>query len=99
VTEKMYSVVFIVEPSAIVIDEIEIEVFPVPVSGILTIRSDEFKLKNLHLFNHQGRLIKTERIGNPSSHESDLTSLPEGIYLLRMETDKGSVIRKVIIQR
>ena len=71
---------------------IEAEIFPNPSNGNFTILCE--CLKQVSVYSVDGRLVKSfETIGT----ECHIEGLERGVYLVRMETEKGIVSRKVIV--
>ncbi len=73
-----------------------VSIYPNPVKDKLTISSED-KIKSMELFDINGSLIRTVLINdNTSTH--NLHSLNSGIYVLRIQTDKGTIVQKIIKQ-
>ena len=70
---------------------IEAEVFPNPSSGSFTIVCEG--LKRVSVYSVDGRLVKAFEVNET---ECRIEGLVRGVYLVRMETVKGIVIRKLV---
>ncbi len=70
---------------------IDAEVFPNPSSGSFTIVCEG--MKKVSAYSVDGRLVKTFEANET---ECRIEGLERGVYLVRMETVKGIVIRKVV---
>ena len=70
---------------------IEAEVFPNPSSGSFTIVCEG--LKRVSVYSVDGRLVKAFEVNKT---ECRIEGLERGVYLVRMETEKGIVNRKVV---
>ncbi len=70
---------------------IEAEIFPNPSSRSFTIVCEG--VKRVSVYSVDGRLVKTFEV---NEIECRIEGLERGIYLVRMETEKGIVIRKVV---
>ena len=70
---------------------IEAEIFPNPSIGSFTIVCEG--LKRVSVYSVEGRLVKTFEV---NGMECCIEGLERGVYLVRMETVKGIVIRKVV---
>ena len=68
--------------------------YPTPVKENLTIESSG-SIKNLELFDFQGRLIKRIEI-NAGLYNLDMSSFSQGIYLIRVYTSAGNFMQKII---
>ncbi len=76
--------------------------FPNPASSFLRLSFGQPRdgLLQLDWFALNGQLLRTDRVETATQTiELPLSALPEGVYVLRMSTDKESVIRRVLIQR
>ena len=76
----------------------KIEVFPVPASDFIQIRS-YLKINRIEFFSLQGQLITLPIKTTEDNHhfkQIDLKFLPSGTYLLKIQTDKRLIVRKII---
>ena len=71
---------------------IEAEIFPNPSNGNFTILCEG--LKQVSVYSVDGRLVKAIETNGT---ECRIEGLKQGVYLVRMETEKGIVSRKVIV--
>lgn len=85
---------FDVTSSTALIAEDRIQVYPNPATNVLNIESSSKKINNYQLFNVAGQLVR-EGIYNRSIEVGDLDN---GLYVLRLETNKGVVHQKVMIE-
>ena len=69
-----------------------INVSPNPTSGIVNINSN-FNIKKVELYDVQGRVLETH-IGETKT--IDISEKANGIYFLKITTEKGSKVEKVI---
>ncbi len=92
-----------------VITSIDIEsnifrIFPNPSTGLFTIEGND--IQNIEIIDMTGKIIckqiaKSEAKNQTltqQSHFVDLSNKPKGIYFLKIETTKGSFMKKVIVQ-
>jgi len=76
-----------------------IEVYPNPTSGELHVTSDALHVTGVEVFDLIGRKQKAEsRKGEEEKGEMviDISGLPVGVYLLKINTDAGEVVKKVV---
>jgi hypothetical protein len=75
----------------------EVEIFPNPTSGILTISFGENQSHKsiVEIFGIDGKLMDSKIIGNKSSETIDLSANPNGIYLFKI-TDNNLVINRKV---
>jgi hypothetical protein len=80
-----------------IINKNDILIFPNPTTGKFEVNIEKSEVKSLEIYNIQGQIVKTI-INNQSktTNEIDISALPDGIYLLKIQSDKKSVIRKII---
>ncbi len=71
-----------------------IKVYPNPSATIVTITADS-TLQTIQLFDVQGRLLETGII-NDISATVDLSARAAGMYFVKVTTDKGSKVEKVV---
>lgn len=61
-----------------------------PVKNTLVIRASE-KIQKVEIYATTGQLVKTF-----AGNQADVSSLPKGIYILKIETDKGTQTTKIV---
>lgn len=70
------------------LNENEVSVFPNPTNGKLTIKINSGEsVKKVRIYDIQGKLV---------AEKADLSHLPNGTYMLKIETSKGIYTRKII---
>ncbi|MDB9755202.1 T9SS type A sorting domain-containing protein [Winogradskyella sp.] len=75
------------------IDEHSVAMYPNPVTDILTIDSNAM-LQHICVYSINGaKVFTTEKVNN---NTIDLSALTSGMYILKIETNKGSVFKKLI---
>ncbi|MDO9510171.1 MAG: C25 family cysteine peptidase [Bacteroidales bacterium] len=79
---------------------LEVSIFPNPSDGNVTIRyrTEGVKAQRLSVYNLTGNLINSENLQNAQQDFIRLSNLPSGIYLIKIETNKGTVTRKLIVK-
>ena len=71
---------------------IEADIFPNPSSGSFTIHCEG--LKRVSVYSVDGRLVKAFEVNGA---QCSIEDLEQGVYLVRMETERGIVNRKVVV--
>lgn len=66
-------------------------VYPNPVQEFLTIEGIE-KIENIAVYSMSGELIALEK----NTNQIDFSTHPNGVYFVKIETEKGSVFQKVL---
>ncbi|MFH2142596.1 MAG: T9SS type A sorting domain-containing protein [Bacteroidota bacterium] len=78
------------------------KIYPNPTTGVITINNEKLEIKNVSVFDIYGKEIfidkvKSQKSNNKSQkYELDLSSLPKGIYLIKLTTVEGVMVEKVI---
>jgi len=73
----------------------EIEIYPVPVSGSFTIKSDKL-IKSIRIFDVSGNLISEERL-NKNIFYVDASQWSSNFLFIEIETTTGKVFRTIIV--
>jgi hypothetical protein len=71
-------------------------IYPNPATDVLNITGDS-KMENIRLVNLAGQTIYESNV-NANEFRIETGSIPSGLYLLNITTEKGSVTRKVSIR-
>ncbi|MFT7613493.1 MAG: hypothetical protein ACI9J3_002467 [Parvicellaceae bacterium] len=81
------------------INEIEINlvVFPNPVTNMLSVNSDQ-PIQQYSLFDYAGKLLIEKQVNNKKELVIDLTTYSDGIYQLEIISNDSRVLRKLIKQ-
>lgn len=76
-----------------------VNIYPIPAEDYIDIKAQNQILKNIELYNLDGKLIFSHKNTlHTSNYRMDLSSVSKGIYLLKTQTDKGIQSRKIIIK-
>ncbi|WP_291084167.1 leucine-rich repeat domain-containing protein [Flavobacterium sp. BFFFF1] len=71
-----------------------IKIYPNPTNSIVNIISD-FSIRSIELFDVQGRILETI-LATKTISTMDISSHANGIYFLKIKTDKGTKVQKLI---
>jgi len=74
-------------------DNNNIKIFPNPTSNIININTDNIEIKKILIYSVNGRLIKESKI---LSGSINLNNLSSGMYHLKLISDEGVIIKKLI---
>jgi hypothetical protein len=69
-------------------------IFPNPVQDQLNI-SSQFPIVDFEVLDMQGRVMMTENVGGFQDSIS-MASLPSGMYMLRLNTTQGFVVKRFV---
>jgi hypothetical protein len=73
-------------------------VFPNPSNDVFNVQMNKFKNMQMKVYNISGECIY-QQIGKSTNLQIDLSSQPNGIYFLQMQTEQGISTQKLIIQK
>jgi hypothetical protein len=74
-----------------------VRLFPNPTTGELQVTSYELQVTSIEIFDVYGRQLSSHHLITPSSHHKiNISELQAGIYFVRITTEKGVVIKKVV---
>lgn len=79
-----------------------ISVYPNPAIDVVTIDLSNFngELKEVHIFNIQGQKITSTTVNSQSKRFTlPIGNFAQGVYLLQLTTDRGLLIKKLIISK
>lgn len=71
----------------------QVNIYPSPTSGIFSIEAEN--IEKIEITNIMGQLIKQIKV-NSNKNTIDLSSQPNGIYFIKVVTDKGSAREKIV---
>lgn len=74
-----------------------VSVFPNPSNGKFEVKSENCELREVEVYNVCGEKLYTEQITHPKFITLNL-NLPRGIYFLKVISDKGIAVKKMMIQ-
>ena len=70
-----------------------VAIYPNPVHDKLYINSDRLKIRSLALYTPSGIKVKSQ---NKNTKELNLSELSKGVYILKIDTDKGVITKKIL---
>ena len=73
----------------------DMRIFPNPNNGQFSIHSSQSTIYRIRLYDVYGKLLKTVNV-NANMAEVDVHELCAGVYVLRVETDSGAVVKRVV---
>jgi len=80
-----------------VLEDNTLSVFPNPASQFMYVESEVNKINGFELFNLQGQLIQQATYDNDSIIKFEFEDGLTGVYMLKIHTQNGILIRKIII--
>ena len=90
-----------IEPDGIAeqpVTSYELQVYPNPTTGELRVTSYELQVTSIEIFDVYGKKEKGEGRREKGEGEMvlDISHLPAGFYFVRIQTDTGTVTKKVV---
>ncbi len=70
--------------------------YPNPTTNLVNIQS-EFTIKSITVYNIAGQVILNESTDH-TTYRVNTSNFDTGIYLFRIETEEGSIAKRVIIE-
>jgi len=77
----------------------DLQIYPNPASGKLYISSKDVAFQQLSLSNVLGEKIIEIKYNNEHTTFADVSTLPNGVYLLTVQTEKGNVNERITINK
>lgn len=75
-----------------------IHLAPNPTSSSLTISGIE-GVRSMQMVNTLGMVVGYESLGTSSTHEVDVSNLPNGMYSIQFRTETGIISKPVVVNR
>ncbi len=83
-------------------EENSLEIYPNPTTGLITINNEampagrqELRIMNVAVFDVYGKEVLKSEVGSQKT-EVDLSQQPQGIYFIKVTTDKQTITQKII---
>ena len=73
----------------------DVRIYPNPTTGELRVESGELRVDSIEIFDLFGKTCNVSRV-TCNENEMDISFLPAGIYFLRITTENGVIVRKVV---
>jgi hypothetical protein len=93
-------IVYIQVTDSVSVDEPQalsrIELYPNPTTGQLQITNDESGIKDVEIFDIYGR--KKSHASRVTCNEINISDFPAGTYFVKISTEAGEVVKKVVKQ-
>jgi len=80
-------------------EEMKIVVYPNPTTGELTIKNEQLTINSVEVFDVVGKRLSLHHlISTSSNHHINVSHLKSGIYFIKINTNEGTITKKVIKQ-
>ena len=79
----------------------EIIIYPNPASEKINIKlkNDQLSYNNISIINSLGQVVKTQKSNSEIDVNIDVKDLPSGLYLLNINSDSSTSVKKLIIEK
>ena len=75
----------------------ELRIYPNPTTGELRIESSKFRVQSVDIYDVSGRKVLTSPVSLMSPETVlNISHLPAGLYFVKIHTEVGAVVRKVL---
>lgn len=72
-------------------------VYPNPANNVLNVSNTmDASIQNIELSDINGRVIKNIKVANLTETQINISDISQGVYMLRITTDKGNIAKKVV---
>jgi uncharacterized delta-60 repeat protein len=87
-----------ITPTEKTISDINVKVYPNPTRDIIYVISEDkgLRILNLGMTDVQGKAVQTPQVQKDNLFEINTSTLAKGMYLLKIETDRGFILKKVV---
>jgi len=75
-------------------EAVTVKLYPNPTTRDLRIESEDLRIENVVIYDVFGKIQKTEK--QKMENTFDISHLPAGVYFVRISTEVGQVVRKVL---
>ncbi|MCH7785851.1 MAG: T9SS type A sorting domain-containing protein, partial [Bacteroidetes bacterium] len=73
-----------------------ISIYPNPTQNILTIVSPQVVVRNVEVYDLGGRKVVSVDFNDQGNYQVDMSKLETALYFVKINTDRGSITRRVI---
>ncbi|MFW5758116.1 MAG: phosphodiester glycosidase family protein [Bacteroidota bacterium] len=77
---------------------LQVKIYPNPGDGIFTLDGDLSRESQIQIMGLDGRVINKTVLSGNGNHTLKLDNLSPGIYLMKISNEKGSLIKKIVIE-
>lgn len=92
-------ITFVTEPDGVDAYELaKTKLYPNPTTGLVSIRNEEVVISEVNVYDVYGKLQKSEKVDNNNAN-LDLSSLANGMYIVRIVLAEGSVITRNVVKQ
>jgi hypothetical protein len=93
---KASSVDSLLDTQDIAISENKFSVYPNPAKNTINISNTDGFLNSVEMADINGRVVKTVKYSNANEVQISIADLAQGIYMMKIVSDKGTVTKKII---
>lgn len=98
-TPKQYNSPSITKKAPGIQNDIALNLFPDPSSGILTVNLENtLPQTNVCVYNATGKCVYNEDTVKKDLHEIDLSAQPKGVYLMEITSGDEKTVKKIVVE-
>ena len=75
--------------------KVAVSLYPNPTTGILTLQDSREPLRRIVIYDIYGNVLQTKEV-DANQVELDVSHLAAGLYMIRVETEKGMAVRRFV---
>ena len=75
-----------------------LQLFPNPVANHFVMRSQDLVMESVDIYNTLGKIVFSKKLYKTQAVELSVGQWPRGMYLLRVTTDKGLVVKRLVVE-
>ena len=79
--------------------EQKFSMYPNPTQGTVHLSLPEIERASVRVYDFQGRAVQSREYGTSGNRAIDLRGLPEGLYLIQVNTDQRDFQQRILLQR
>jgi len=83
-------------PNSVTGSNVDFKIYPNPTTGDLIIERGELRIINMEILDMNGKNVFYIMSSNPSGTVINISHLPAGFYFLKIQTESGEVVKKVL---
>ncbi|OIQ36284.1 MAG: hypothetical protein BM555_02990 [Crocinitomix sp. MedPE-SWsnd] len=80
-------------------NDLSFNIYPNPATDVLTIETSLTNDVQLQLLSIDGKQLRTVAVLNPSKYVLDVSTLPNGVYILKLNDSDGNMIQKTLFKQ
>jgi hypothetical protein len=80
------------------VSDVDVVIFPNPTTGLVNLNFIPEDVKSIVVMDALGNVVNTIQTNGSNSAQFDLNGMSKGIYFVRLITEKGAEVHRVVLQ-